>query len=195
MTANSPKSNRSDVIKLIAVLFSGVAAAFLVAVFFVMNYGPSGRYAINTVLLDPDILLQLNYNDYNAKTGGNDRFVFDSLTVEYQDKTSKKLEKKTIDVSRYSQLFVFLNGEKSIVAPEESVAGLFRSGQPLDLIINVRTESPSAWQAETKVFQEVQFSAQGDYFRVELHEDGKKGTYAYFHKPHVTEDALKILTQ
>ncbi|MFN4174975.1 MAG: hypothetical protein ACK4HV_07735, partial [Parachlamydiaceae bacterium] len=62
-----------DIRNLILTLLFGVFAAFGVAAFFVLNYSPSTSFTVGESLLSPELLSKLNYNDYNPKTGGQDR--------------------------------------------------------------------------------------------------------------------------
>jgi hypothetical protein len=179
--------------KLLLVLGSGVVAACLVAAFFVLHYGPSGRYLLSRVLLEPDILSKLNYNDYDPKTGANDRFVFDQIAVEYHDHASKKLQKRTIDVGTYAEIYAVLHADRGIGDPDQKIETYFGQEPKVKLQISVRTESSAKWQAIAKVFQEVQFAEQGDYYRVELHEQQAGAHWVYFHHPHVSQDVSELL--
>lgn len=186
---------RKELWRMLFVILSGVIAAFLVAAFFVLNYGPSGSYTLNSVLLEPNILSQLNYNDYNPKTGGKDRFIFDSIEFEYYDKDSKQWQKKSIDKDHYEKFYGRVSGQNSIIEPSLDIEHLFILEKPSSLFLNVHTESSSAWQKITKVFQEVQFAAEGNYFRVELHEQEKGVNWVYFYHPKISQEAIAIFTQ
>src|SRR5262249_43123689 len=114
--------------RLVGVLLAAVVAALGVTTYFVVKYGPSGRYSVETTLLRPDLLNGLNYNDYNPKTGANDRFVFDKLEFVY---TSGKEQKKVlVPIGLYGQFYQVVNGDKSILDPPEEVKALFVHAVP-----------------------------------------------------------------
>lgn len=156
--------------KLIGVLIASVVAALLITVFFVTQYGPKAGYALNAVLVEPDLLDQFNYNDMNPKTGAMDRFVFDALGIK-----EGGIEKPFTQTA-YANLYKMIESEWS-VEPSEA---LFKSPSVMSLIIYSRTESPAAWQALRKEFQRAEFAPAEGYFRVELHEDNRGTHWVYF---------------
>lgn len=161
-----------DFRKVFMVLASGVAAAFLLTTFFVTYYGPSGTYQLNQTLLNPEMLRTLNYNDWNPKTSEQDRFIFDQIFYESNGKTPKK-----ISIDQYKKIYQLLSGDASI---KDSQAQYPITSPRLTLY--VKTESPSKWQATSKIFQQLQMDASGDFYRVELHEDNAGAHWVEF--PH-----------
>lgn len=156
--------------KLIGVLIASVVAALLITVFFATQYGPKEGYALNAVLIAPDVLNQFNYNDMNPKTGAMDRFVFDALAIK-----EGGIE-KPLSQTAYENLYKMIESEWS-VEPSEA---LFKSPSTINLIVYSRTESPAAWQAFRKEFQRAEFTPVEGYFRVELHEDNQGIHWVYF---------------
>lgn len=178
--------------RLIFVLLSAVIGAFLLTAFFVWNFGPSGRYAVGSVLIEPSVLSSFNYNDFDPKTYEKDRFVFDKIVLEYPE--GVEIKKKTIPIEMYEKIYEMLKGEKSILNPGEGSLSAFRSGQLIRLILYVRTESPASWQKDSKVFQEVDFVFNGNDFRVELHENNSGTHWVYFQKQGVAAQLMKLLS-
>lgn len=81
--------------------------AFLVTAFFVYNFGPSGNYMLNTILLEPGILKKLNYNDWNPKISENDRFVFDKIVYESNGQSTD------VDLKTYEKIYRILKKDMS----------------------------------------------------------------------------------
>lgn len=176
-----------DIRNLILTLLFGVVAAFGVAAFFVLNYGPSGNYTLGQTLLNPELLAKLNYNDYNPKTGGQDRFIFDVIEYSWFDDEKKDWQKKNLDESTYAHIYNLIESDKSL-NDVPSTKGIPASR----ITLFVRTESPSEWQKEVKTFQIVEFIAD-DYYRVELHEDNPGTNWAYFNHPKIRQEVFKIV--
>ncbi len=173
--------------RLLVVLFSSVAAAFLIAGFFIWTHGPGGAYIARSVLMEPDILSQLNYNDYNPKTNAMDRFVFDR--IEFTGAEANAIA-TPLSLVQYGQYFHLVAGDKSVSSEAE---GQFRTGNAVKIKIYVRTESSAEWQKVSKLLQEIQLLPQGSNYRVSLREDEKGDHWAYFNHPGSYQELLKIV--
>lgn len=186
------KSAKKQIRSLIFVLSCSVGCAFLVTLFFLYNYGPSGRYAVRNVLLAPELILSLNYNDTNTKTGGDSRFVFDDIEFSYYDNTGKKWNKLHIDHDHYSQFYQLIVSDISLQKVSRHIEAMFQERAPSSLVLKVRTDSSAKWQEETKIFQEIHFVEDGDYYRIELHEENKTQNWAYFYHPNIYQEVLRL---
>lgn len=174
--------------KLIAVLVSGVIAAVLVTLFFVGVFGPSGRYALTSVLLAPDILQQLNYNDMNPKTGAMDRFVFDEIQIQWY---VPKPEKTTLSIAQFKQLYMAIVYDKNLASVNPTIERAFLPNPAATISLMVRTESNAEWQKATKDFQQIQVALAGGYYRILLHEESSSPQWVYFHN----DDLLRELSE
>lgn len=166
----------ADFRKAFLVLIAGCAAAFLITAFFVSHYGPSGRYALDRVLLKPEVLKQLNYNDLNPKINGQDRFVFDRI----------EFDSRPIDLKTYEKIYQVLAKDHSV----DELPQLF-DGNLSKIAIYVRTESGSSWQFFSKLIQVVEI-ADNDY-RVDLHEDNTSTHFVYFHHENIKKTLRSLL--
>lgn len=192
MNKTNEKAVRRQIISLLSVIGAGVLAAFLIGSFFIMHYGPSGRYLVENILLEPKLLHELNYNDNNPKTGGMDRFVFDSIEFAYFNQAEKKWVKFPVSEERYALIYNLIKGEKSLLDPSRELEELFIKDLIARMTIFVKTESSAAWQAITKTFQEVQFENKNNHFRIQLHEQNPGMNWAYFQKSNIANDVLSI---
>lgn len=183
------ESSHKQIRDLLTVIGSGVFAAFLITAFFIFKFGPSGRYEIATVLLAPHLLHELNYNDSNPKTGGFDRFVFDKISFSYLSLSDKKWRKMDITEAEYNTFYQLIKNDQSILNPPEEISADFMRDPKASLSILVRTESPAAWQAVEKIFQEVQFSTNDNYYRIALHEQNPGVDWVYFYHPGIVTQA------
>lgn len=52
-----------EIVRLLVVLDLGVLFALALALFFIVNFGPSGRYSLTSALLEPKLLQKLNLHE------------------------------------------------------------------------------------------------------------------------------------
>lgn len=182
-------STKSQIAKLLFVVFFGVILALTVTVWMAYRYGPSGKYLAQNVLLSPETLQQLNYNAYNPKTNGQSRFIFDNVQFSTFDPEKREWVHKTVHIEQYAKFYQLIQGEKSLLDPSEPVSNEFNNPYS-KLLISVKTESSAGWQATVKPFEEVQFL--NDMYRVELHIEGSTEQWAYFQHPDINKLAREI---
>jgi hypothetical protein len=182
--AESSKS--SQVRRLLAVLFLGVAAAAIIAYFFVSHYGPTGRYVAKNVLLSPDVLDYLKYNDRTTQ------YVFHGIEFIYFDQDVKGFKRVKVDRERYEKFFQLIAGDLSIQPISQELKEDFRSPHLSSLILTVRSNVSSKELVVNKVFQEVHFLPQDSDYRVELHDENGSSNWAYFHHPHIYHQIFSL---
>lgn len=182
--------NRTELRRLLLVLGSGIAFACLMTVFGVYYYGPSGRYIVKNALISPDILEKMSYNAPNQKINANDRFIFDDIVFSYYNSNENKMSQLSASLDQYKKFYQSIVSDVSLLNVPLDIEALFLKVQPASLILRVKTESNAAWQKESKIFQEVHFAREGNYFRIKLHEQEKSNNWVYFHHPHIYQDVL-----
>lgn len=186
------KSEKNQIRNLLAVLVFAVFSGFLLLGFFIYNYGPTGRYPVKDALLAPDLIATLDYNDTNPKTGGMSRFLFDGIEFSYFDE-EKNRQTKPINLEMYQQFYQVISNDKSLLEVPEEVIRSFNKGFA-KLKINVRTESHAEWQNVSKEFQEVHLLTNGDYYRIQLHEQPQASSsqWVYYFHPEIYKSSLNI---
>lgn len=182
--------DKRRIIQFLALIGFSVLTAMMIALFFITYYGPSGRYTIDKTLLSPNLLHELNYNDANQKTGGFDRFIFDKIVFSYQSTIDKLWHQSTVSETKYADFYRLVKDEVNIDRPEAEVITAFMREPSSKLKLMVKTESPAAWQALEKTFQEIQFIK--DYFRIDLHEQTTGVNWVYFHRPGIGEEVYHL---
>lgn len=182
---------RKQVRQFLTVIFLGIAAGILLVIFLVNYYGPLGRYKAKNVLLEPSTLDKLWYSDINPKTGGNSRFVLQGIEFVYR---LSKNETRHLKLSQelYTKFYKSVFKDQSLLQAEEKVTSLFDSLETAQIIISVKTESNAEWQAVSRVFQTIQMVPDGDYYRIQLHEDNQGVHWAYFYHPQIFQETLKL---
>ena len=105
-------------------------------------------------------------------------------------------EKKLVSNDQYRIFYNEIKADKSLTDVSDEIKNEFNKGHPLKLKILIRTESPASWQALEKVFQEINFSSHGNYFRVQLRESdsGADSNYAYFYHVDIYQKALDLFS-
>lgn len=183
---SSMSNRRPEIQNILIVLGAAVITAAIIAAFFVLNFGASGRYNLDAVLIKPSMLKQLDYNDNNPRISHSDRYVFDKILWVDTDYSSRQ-----VGAATYEKIYALLKADKSVMDPD--IEKLFFSIGAPKLSIWVRTESPSQWQRDAKVFQEIEF--QKDFYRVSLHEESSEVAFAYFPHPDILQTVQKLLQE
>lgn len=174
-------NRRPEIRNILIILSAGVIAALSMTAFFVWNFGPSGRYNLEAVLIEPSVLTHLNYNDANPHIGHSDRYIFDKI-VWRDSRGNHPVESKA-----FKKLYALLKPDVSV----SEMDSLFSKGMSPRLTIWVKTESPSTWQKDAKIFQEIEFEK--DFYRISLHEASSRIAWVYFRHPDILQAAEKLL--
>lgn len=182
--------NKMELRRLLLVLGSAVAFASLMTIFGVFYYGPSGKYSVNNALIAPEILEKMSYNAPNQKINGNDRFVFDDII--FSSYIENKFKQLSISIDQYKKFYALIMTDVSLLNVPKEIESLFSKATPASLILRVKTESGAAWQKESKIFQEVHFAREGNYFRIKLHEQETSNNWVYFQHPQIYQDVLNL---
>lgn len=186
---------KKEVRNLVVVVLSGIGLAFFVTLMTLNCYGPSGTYIAKNILLEPQLLEKLNYNDTNSKTGGMSRFVFNEIEFSYYDSSQKQWRRIKIPHNLYQQFYTAVANDRSILNFPKEMENKFTQSPSPTLTLSVRTESPAEWQQEVKVFQEVNFLPQDNYFRIQLHEQNKTGNWAYFYRQNIYSEVMHLFVE
>lgn len=175
------------------VLFFAMASASFLVFMLVHYFGPTGKYVAKNVFLAPEVAYKMEYNDKNTKTWADSRFIFQKIEFLYPDEVTGRWHTIQLTDEQYHQVYNTLSPDVSILDPAEDIVDLFNNQDFASLVLTVKTNSPSQWQAETKVFQQIQILITEKYYRIELHEDESGTHWVYFYHPRLYEK-LKAIT-
>lgn len=184
------ESKNKEIRNLLFVIVSGVLGAFVVVLSMLYYYNPSGSYLAGNVLLSPDSTRIIKFNDINPKTGSASKFVFDQAEFSYLDPKDKQWKNLNVDMNKYGQLYQSIRTDRSLNATEE-IRKLFNK-DPSKLILKIRSEANTAVNGISKPFLEMNFVNNGDYYRIELHEENALDAWAYFYHPEIYKKAFNI---
>lgn len=185
------ESKNKEIRNLLFVIFSGILGAFAVALGMLYYYNPTGSYLAGNVLLSPESTQVIRFNDVNPKTGATSKFLFDQVEFTYFDAKLKQWKNLNVDQDKYVKLYQAISSDRSLDATDE-IKILFNK-DPSKLILKIRSDTNVAANAITKPFIEVNFANDGDYYRIELHEENSLDTWAYFYHPGIYKETFNII--
>ncbi len=190
------ESKKPEIFKLLWVIFSGVFCAFALTVFMLHYYGPTGQYMAQNVLLSPEGVKNLAYQEIYSPGKKLIRFVFKEMEFSYFDAASFKDKAISIPLEKYQQMYDLVKQDQSLINPSADIESLFYSQSPAKLAIKVKPELSHESQATTEVFQEIQWARESRYYRVQIREQNTEGgRWAYFEHADIYPLVIKLFTQ
>ena len=164
---------------LLLLLGSAVVCALLAVTFMVRYYGPLGDYSLQSILLSPSMMGKFQSQEMGP-SGDKVHYVYHQTEFLYQEPDSRMQKRAIVSHSVYERLYQELSGDRSILGDKAEVLNHFQNAPIATLVLSVNPQYQVAHQSKSRVFQEVQFSATGDYYRVELSDDQAERQWAYF---------------
>lgn len=182
-------STNSQIRNLVLLIAFAVGSAFLLSMFLILSYGPSGKYLVKNALLEPNLVSTLSYNDTNFRTNSLTRYVYDGIEISYFDTDENQIKTLKIDPSQYKKIYDIIMNDVSLAEVNNDILDSFMVKEAFSaLAIKVRTESHADWIDETKDFQSVNFSQ--NYYRIRLHEEKNPNIWVYFHHRNIHQILL-----
>ncbi len=175
---------------LLSLLSSSVLTAVAICAYLIYYHGPSGTHKMTNVLLAPEMLNQMNYQEINPQTGNGPRMVFDHFEYIHTGSDGRKWRSELVSKTAYMTFYDVVRDERSFLEVSPAIHEAFQRGGLSTLALMVRPEGGGA--GETRTFQQIHFSPEGDYLRVELRLDTKGKSFAYFHKEGITQKVNEI---
>jgi len=146
-------------------LFSFLTAGFIAALL-ILNYGPTGRYSGKNTILAPDTLSQLNYQD--SKSGSPFKYLFEKIEF---TAFGKRVD---VDTKTYSEFYRMIANDESLDVNQT----LFNK-PAATLTLYTKPEKVIRGEEASHPFQQIDFSEDGNHYRVEL--IGNSGWAAFKH--------------
>lgn len=168
----------------LTVIFAGVLCAVLLSGFFLYYYSPTGTYLTEKVLVAPESLNTIKFSDNGRK------YTFDHIEFLHFDQDENQWRRETITPAQYAAFYQLVREQESLLAVDDEIRSRFTRGNPSMLTVVIRTEGNGI---TTKVFQQVQFVQEGDYFRVELLREKNDEQWAYYHHPEIDTKVVTLL--
>lgn len=176
-------SQRKQIRNLLGVLTASVAAAGLISSWMLYHYNPSGIYYAQNVLIAPQLIGSLTYQDLDPKGGKKGKVVFDQIEYAYPE--GDKEQKYPVPQNLYETFYDEISPEPSLNPVPDDALAAFHKGKPSKLILKIQNNGKS------ENFQEVHFAQEGDYYRVQLREGDGDG-WVYYHHPGISDKVARL---
>lgn len=173
---------RQDIRNILLVLGSAVAFGVALCLYMIYTHGPSGQYLISNALLDPKVAHEMDYDDSSV------RYTLSGFQFSYFDTAQKRLARVPVDSKAYAKFYDLIAKEKSLVEVSPDMVASFDRPDVATLAILVHGGN------EERIFQTVQLAPKGDFFRIQLHQQGAETQWIYFSRPDLYEKAMQLFT-
>lgn len=186
------RTSKSKEIKaLLLVIASGIFAAVVLSIGMLFWYNPPGSYVAGSMLIDPSALESMHYSEATKRGGDNTPYVFGGVEYTYLDPSSKKWEQHPVPIERYQRFYVYVAKERSLLEVSPEIKEAFSINPMSSLVIRSKRDSGNGSRPED--FINVDFSADGNYYRIQLRADkSTEDGYAYFYHAGIGGAAHKI---
>lgn len=175
---------KKDIRNFLLVLGSGVLVALLGVFWLVRVEGyERGLYA-QEVLLSPETIEIL------SQKGGKSGQV---ESIDYSYFNQGKWTMTTLDKGPYQNLWDILNGDRGTARPDPEIIKLFEDQKVSTLAIYIRKEMPYQKEGLNELFQQMQVPLNGDYYRIQMHDNDHKGNWIYFYHPGIQNEIIKAI--
>ena len=191
MAAERREIIHKQIRNLLMVLSLGIGSALALAGFLLYVYGPTGVYSVKNVMVSPSLVGGLTYADQNPSSGKISRYTFEKIEFSYWQADKRQWSKRQISLDSYQRFYEAYAHENSLPIVGEEVIREFQQIPPAKIVVYVRLAGDDP-KAALKAFQEVQFANEGDFYRVELHEQDAASSWAYFHHPRIYQEVLAL---
>lgn len=186
------QSSHKQIRNFLIVLFGGSLFGLLIVLALIYSYGPSTTYIAKNVLLSPEVLKKMWYTASSASTRGEvSRFSFREIAMVHFNRHNSAWESKKIDLNNYSQFYHLVKNDQGS-SDNEELRLLFQKNPAATIIIIAETPVKQSARMIRENFQKIEFSQNGEAYRVELKEGGEKDIWAYFQHDNIYNEAMKI---
>lgn len=182
----SPRKHARNVL---VVLLSAFVCGLLLVAFMLNRWGPTGNYPLRNVLLEPALLSKLSYSEVGGSPKAADRLVFDKIEFTTFDTAQGRWLSVDVPQSTYAHFYDIVKDDWSASDPDKTLTAPYSQGKPARLILWVKPASGSA--AQRSSFQELDFSPDGNAYRVELHGHAQE-QWVYFIHPNIYRQAQAL---
>jgi len=186
------KPSASTAIRNVMVILGSavVLAAGLVA-FLVIYYGPSGSYRAGNVMIAPDVLAKISYEQTSPTTGQVQRFEFDGIDFTFYSSQRRDMVTLNLRSEQYRRLYDLLAADTSVSTVPAEVEQLFNGPRVAYLTVWVR---PEGTVGPARVFYRVYFPPMGGVYRVEsLQGSSIEQPWIYFMRDGVYDQVLEAV--
>lgn len=188
-------AKKHEIFKLLGVLLGAMSCALLFALFMLYHYGSSGHYSLQNILISPEIVQKLAFNESNSLNLKAAHFIFKGMEFIYYDSEKRSEVHEKVKASQYEDIYKLLKDDKNLLKVSTEIDTFFYNKAPARVVILVKQEGKSELDQELETFQEVQFGYHSSFYRVRIRaQEGKNDAWIYFKHPDVYNKVLEIFT-
>jgi hypothetical protein len=177
---------------LLAILGAGLAAGVLITFSILHYYNPSGSYVAKNILLDPENAYTLRFVEPGLKATSDRRSVFEGMYFSYFDTQKKQFKSMLVPKKKYAELYDRIAHDTSILNPSNEVKSLFNQAHLSTLALKVRSITQDPLKGVEVNFSEIDFSPDGDYYRILLRQSGSELNWIHFYHHRIHQEAFNI---
>ena len=145
-----------------------------------------GIYA-QEVVLNPRDMQMLTRN------GENNTAPILVESIDYSKYSGGKWEMESLDLISYQKIWDQLDGDRGAAKIDPETLKLFDTPKLSTVAIYVRKQVPYQKDGLNVLYQQIQFLAFGDYYRVQIAGEEHKGHWVYFYHPAIQNVVLEAL--
>ncbi len=186
------QSSSSQIKNFLSVIIGGSLCGLLVVLGLLYTYGPTSTYLAKNVILSPEVLEKMWYNTSSASTQGQmARFSFKEIEFLHFDQDTSAWNSQELSIKTYGEFYQLVKGDKGSSENEE-LKTLFDQTPVATILIKASTNGGAAFRSIDENFQQIEFSSDGQAYRVELKENDKAESWAYFPHDNIYNKIMKI---
>jgi len=180
---------------LTGVLSAGLGFGVVIALGMLYWYNPTGSYSASHTLLDPANAFSLHFAEPGSKGKTEGRYIFDGMQFSVYEINHKKTISTPVNQEQYAALYHKIANEKSLVAPGQEIQHLFHQGYPATLELKVRMKGEDLSKGIETIFSKIEFTPNGDYYRVQLRQSTPGSEWIYFYHPGIYQEVYNIFNE
>jgi len=186
-----PPSANTAIRNVLVILGSAVALAGLLVFCLVVYYSPTGSYKAGNVMLSPEVLGKMTYEQANPGTGQVQRFVYDAVDFTYYRANEGGAVTKGVRKERYTKVYKLLQSDSSVSTISRKMEEQFNGPRVAYLTLWVH---PEGNVGPARALYRVYFPAMGNVYRVEnLQDSAVEEPWIYFLHDNVYEQVLEVV--
>lgn len=192
MGKEQPGQAFKQIKNLLMVLVLGIASAGTFAAILLYLYGPTGAYTLGNLIVAPTEIEGQGVNKNTPEP--STRFIFDKIEFSYWSPQTRQWTTRPISLEDYGRFYDSYASDKSERATTEPTIAEFNQAPPLKLTLTGRFLTAGSG-LPSKIFQEIQFASEGDFYRVELNEQKAGTQWAYFYHPRTYLEIMSLFAK
>jgi hypothetical protein len=190
---NREISAKKQIRNLLTLIAASISSAVIIAFGVAYYYGPSGLYQAKNITFPPDFFSDLKYYASGPKGKQSSAFIFDAIIFSYFDEGKKEWENISLTLDQYKQIYNLFYNDESVETVTEEVKEQFTTNYFVSIYLRVRIDTSLESEASVKTFQEINIVNHGDYYRIEVHEEGSQNNWVYFYHPSIYDEVMKVV--